>query len=86
MTAKHYLLTVNKVVLFEGEASAVDALSLLFGVFYVLNLEYPQDASLTLEFIQRYVLYMYIFLYMGIGYFSYLHVSSHVYRRVVRPD
>lgn len=35
--------------------SFLTALTLLFGVYYVFNIEYPGAAAATLEFIQRYL-------------------------------
>lgn len=53
MTGSRFALSVNGVVVCHNISNALAAVSKLFGMFYVLNLHYPDDASLTLEFIQR---------------------------------
>lgn len=53
LTSKRFLLSVHGVVVCEDIASATIAVSMLFGLYYVMNLCYPEDAAITLEFLQR---------------------------------
>ena len=54
LTGKTYQLAVNRIVVFRHIRCPVAAVTLLFGLYYVLNLHYPESADITLEFIQRY--------------------------------
>ncbi|KAG5280377.1 hypothetical protein AALO_G00088410 [Alosa alosa] len=52
--AKKWMLSVEGKVLLHSELDFPTALAVFFGLFYVLNMEYPVEAATTLEFIQRF--------------------------------
>ena len=54
LTAKRFVLAVNRVVVLENITCPSNAVSLLFAMFYVLNLHYSENSAITLEFIQRF--------------------------------
>lgn len=47
------MLLIDGKVVNQDIDGFVTAMSMLFSAFFVLNIEYPQDASATMEFIQR---------------------------------
>jgi len=51
------MLSVDQVIVNDNIPTFLRGLELLFGSFYVLNIEYPAGAVSTLEFIQRQVTY-----------------------------
>ena len=57
LTGKKWKLSTESKVVIEMEAkdSLTEALALLFALHYNLNLQYQNEAALTLEFIQRLV-------------------------------
>uniref|UniRef100_A0A671UW94 Uncharacterized protein n=2 Tax=Sparus aurata TaxID=8175 RepID=A0A671UW94_SPAAU len=56
-----YKLAVDQVIFNKIISCPLVAFSCMFSIFYVLNIKYPKEAALTLEFIQRYVLAMPIY-------------------------
>lgn len=52
MSAKFSMLLVDGHVV-GRYASFLTALALLFGAYYMFNIEYPAEAAVTLEFAQR---------------------------------
>lgn len=55
MTAKKWMLSIEGrvVVTLDAADPFADALACLFACYYVLNIEYQESASCTLELIQR---------------------------------
>jgi len=51
-----YKISVDEVTVNHIISCSLVAVSYVFSLFYVLNIMYPKEAALTLEFIQRYVL------------------------------
>lgn len=49
----HFKIAVDQVIVNNHISSIVLALSYTFSLFYVLNIRYPKEMALTLEFIQR---------------------------------
>lgn len=47
------MIAVDKVVVNHLIADFQSALAYLFATYYVLNIQYPADSCVTLEFIQR---------------------------------
>ena len=52
--AKLFMVCVDRVVIQESCSNFIDGLAMMFASYYVLNIQYPQEAALTLEFIKRY--------------------------------
>jgi hypothetical protein len=52
ISATQFALLVDKRVVGRYN-NYLTALSMLFSIYYMLNIEYPVEASCTLEFIQR---------------------------------
>ncbi|XP_017550209.2 uncharacterized protein LOC108425773 isoform X1 [Pygocentrus nattereri] len=50
---KDFQMAVDQTVVNDHLCCPLTALSYLFSLFYVLNIQYPKDAALSLEFIQR---------------------------------
>lgn len=50
-----WMLSIEERVVMGPHSNIVSGLVALFASFYNLNLQYPEDCSCTLEFIQRYV-------------------------------
>lgn len=50
-----FYVYVEKELFVEG-TSFVDAFQLAFGLYFILNMKYPQKCSATLEMVQRYFL------------------------------
>ncbi|XP_023199661.1 uncharacterized protein LOC111610315 isoform X2 [Xiphophorus maculatus] len=48
-----FKVAVDQMIVNDHIKSPIAALSYAFSMFYVLNIKYPKDMSLTLEFIQR---------------------------------
>ncbi|XP_049912396.1 uncharacterized protein LOC126397561 [Epinephelus moara] len=48
-----YKLSVDEVTVNKNISCPLVAVSCMFSLFYVLNIKYPKEAALTLEFIQR---------------------------------
>ncbi|KAL3973454.1 G2/M phase-specific E3 ubiquitin-protein ligase [Sarotherodon galilaeus] len=59
MTATCWMVSAEGRVIVEldKENTFADAMSVFFGSFYVLNLEYQESACATLELIQRYMIH-----------------------------
>ncbi|XP_066526280.1 uncharacterized protein si:ch211-86h15.1 isoform X1 [Hoplias malabaricus] len=51
-----YKMVVDQTVVNDHVSCPLTALSYLFSLFFVLNIQYPKDAALSLDFIQRIVL------------------------------
>ena len=52
LSCDNFLLVINQV--FVGRASSfLSAFSTLFAAYFVLNIEYPAEASATMEFVQK---------------------------------
>jgi len=51
--ARKFTLFVDQIPVIENLASFLKALLLLFASFYIFNIEYPEKAEASLEFIQR---------------------------------
>ena len=50
---QHFKITVDQVIVNDHITSPVAALGYAFALYYVCNIQYPKEISLTLEFIQR---------------------------------
>ena len=50
-----WMLAIEKKVVITTHASFSAGLAALFAVYYTFNLEYQEEASCVLEFIQRYI-------------------------------
>lgn len=53
LAGRKYMIAVDKVVVNHLIADFQSALAYLFATYYVLNIQYPADSCVTLEFIQR---------------------------------
>uniref|UniRef100_A0A3B4XNK6 Si:dkey-15h8.17 n=1 Tax=Seriola lalandi dorsalis TaxID=1841481 RepID=A0A3B4XNK6_SERLL len=54
MKPRSWMLSIEKNVVMGPHNNILSRLAALFASFYNLNLQYPEDSSCTLEFIQRY--------------------------------
>uniref|UniRef100_A0A3B4UWU4 Uncharacterized protein n=1 Tax=Seriola dumerili TaxID=41447 RepID=A0A3B4UWU4_SERDU len=54
MKPRPWMLSIGKNVVMGPHDNILSGLAALFASFYNLNLQYPEDSSCTLEFIQRY--------------------------------
>lgn len=54
MKPRAWMLSTEERVVMGPHSNIVSGLAALFASFYNLNLQYPEDSSCTLEFIQRY--------------------------------
>ena len=46
---------MDQTVAVRGIKSPLQAIEVMFAMYYVLNIAYPVEAGTTLEFVQRYV-------------------------------
>ncbi|XP_078469324.1 uncharacterized protein LOC144732018 [Lampetra planeri] len=53
LTAGHFMVAVDQIIVNDHLHSPLTALSFFFATYYVLNIQYPHTATLALEFIQR---------------------------------
>uniref|UniRef100_A0A3B3QTR8 Uncharacterized protein n=1 Tax=Paramormyrops kingsleyae TaxID=1676925 RepID=A0A3B3QTR8_9TELE len=53
LTANRFMVSIDKVIVNKCLSSFADALVLLFTCYYALNINYPVEACVTLEFLQR---------------------------------
>jgi hypothetical protein len=53
LKAEKYMLSVGGTVVNSGINDPLTAVGLVFGAFYVSNMNYPTSSAVTLEFIQR---------------------------------
>uniref|UniRef100_A0A3B4UV56 Uncharacterized protein n=1 Tax=Seriola dumerili TaxID=41447 RepID=A0A3B4UV56_SERDU len=53
MKPRSWMLSIGKNVVMGPHDNILSGLAALFASFYNLNLQYPEDSSCTLEFIQR---------------------------------
>ena len=53
MTASRFMLVIDGKVVHQNITGFIQALSMLFASYFVFNIEYPAEATCTLEFIQR---------------------------------
>uniref|UniRef100_A0A672HBJ7 Sterile alpha motif domain containing 3 n=1 Tax=Salarias fasciatus TaxID=181472 RepID=A0A672HBJ7_SALFA len=54
LEAKRWMLSIEGKVVLQLSSDFTSALSVLFGSYYVFNIEYPEEAATSLEFIQRF--------------------------------
>lgn len=52
-TNSQWMISIEGHMVFQGIQPTVSGLTALFAIFYIFNLQYPDAASQTLEFIQR---------------------------------
>uniref|UniRef100_H2YVL5 Uncharacterized protein n=2 Tax=Ciona savignyi TaxID=51511 RepID=H2YVL5_CIOSA len=53
LSASRFYIAVDKQVVIKDIILAEDALALLFASYYVFNIEYPANGTVTMEFLQR---------------------------------
>jgi len=51
--ASAFRLVVDRTIIVSTIQTPIVAVALLFGVFFIFNIEYPPEASAALEFMQR---------------------------------
>lgn len=49
-----FMLSIDQFIVNDNIPTFMRALELLFGSFFILNIQYPVGAIATLEFVQRY--------------------------------
>lgn len=55
LASRVFMLAIDGVVVVHSIDDPITAVAMLFGAYYNFNLHYPASASITLEFIQRFV-------------------------------
>ena len=78
-SGSRFMLSIDQRIVNDNIPTSMRALELLFGSFFILNIQYPVGAIATLEFVQRYAVivekfnttYVYVNSWSSIDSFDY---------------